>query len=210
MKRTILMLLMILVTVSASASGLLLTCDVGGAKLELYDDYNHVWKNKGTFPHLFTVDQYSYLLVRVSAEGYKEVEQGFDVRDPGTVRVNMLLEREDSNPSTTPMFALGGFVTSKRGLAIIPGMYTLMARNVTTYKTGVSGQNAQDTNPVDVGGYYTLTFADIANNRAVAVGDRIFVGAYNLSKTQCYGCVYFTATQDDVNNGCRIVNVTVK
>ncbi len=85
----------------------------------------------------------------------------------------------------------------------------MMARNMTNYRHG-TGQMAHDENPIEADGWYTCTWADLAGNRAAAVGDRIFVGVMSLDRRRFYGYRYLTLTEDHLRMGAAIVNIVIK
>ncbi len=194
----------------ANAAGLLLTCDVGGARLEIYNEKTHQWVASGTLPRLITGQQYSYHLVRVNADGYQQLEQGFELRNPGTTHTNIVLEPVITDAESLPLFAFGGQVTNRLGKPVPDGSYIALVRNLSTYVSGANqGQKTQDINPVEQG-YFTLTLADLGNNRAVATGDKIFVGIFNPTKSRCYAFTSVTVKSDDINNGYIQVDLKVR
>ncbi len=205
-----LFLVVLLSTVPCYGSALLLTCNVGGAKLEKYDDNTHTWKLLGGFPRLIECPRYTYIMVRATADGFQEVEKGIEVKSAGQMHEAITLEPDNPNPNSQPMFSIGGQVTKKSGLSVFQGAYIVLTRNMTTYKTATYSQAAHDENPVDIDGWYTNTFADLTQNKAASVGDRLFVGVYNLNKSFCYGYKYLTLTEENISRGYVIVNVVIK
>lgn len=212
MRRTIVMLaMMVLVSSSAFAAGLLVSADVGGAKVQVYNEDTSLWSAPSPAPYYLPVDQYSYVAFRVTAPGYKTYEQGVDVRCEGTLHINAPMEPVDGEIRQLALYAFGGYVKAKSGRAILPNQYQVYVRNMSTHVTGVDqGQRTQDQNPNDSVGWYSLTLADFTTNRAVATGDRIFIGVYNYNKSRCYGFVYHVITDADMRNGGYIVNITIK
>ncbi|HNV72767.1 MAG TPA: hypothetical protein PKO06_23870, partial [Candidatus Ozemobacteraceae bacterium] len=157
-KGLVVLALLMAVAIGCEASALLVTCEVGGAKLERYNETTHRWDRIGGMPYLITVQRYEYVMIRVTAAGFKEFEKGYEVRTDGTTRAHVVLEPENDNPTSTSLFSIGGQVTRKSGMSILRGQYTMMARNMTTYRSG-TGQMAHDENPIEDDGWYTCTWA---------------------------------------------------
>lgn len=212
MRRTIVMLIvMILLAQVSFAAGLLITADVGGAKVQVYNEDTKSWGIAYTAPYYMPVDQYTYVAFRVTAPGYKDYEQGVDVRCEGTLHITAPLEPVDAEIRKLALYAFGGYVRAKSGRTILPSQYKVFVRNMTTHVTGVDqGQRTQDENPNEADGWYSLTLADFSTNRAVATGDRLFIGVYNWNKSRCYGYVYHVITDQDMQNGGYIANITIK
>ncbi|HNV72444.1 MAG TPA: hypothetical protein PKO06_22230, partial [Candidatus Ozemobacteraceae bacterium] len=67
-----------------------------------------------------------------------------------------------------------------------------------------------DENPIEDDGWYTCTWADLANNRAAAVGDRVFVGVMTPDRRRFLGYRYVTLTEENLRNGYVLVNIVIK
>lgn len=197
-------------TVSASdASGLLVTSDTGGAKLERYDEGVRAWKLLGNLPRLIVIPQYEYVLFRVSADGFEPFEQGVDVRTSGTRHEHIVLEPVNPDPKKLALFAVAGHVISRTGKPVLPNMYRVLTRNMTTYQAG-RGQAVQDENPIGNETWYSNTLADLSTNRAVAEGDRIFCGVFSWDRRRCLGYVYHVLTSDDLAQGYVQLDIRIK
>ena len=173
---------LVLTANTAFGAGLLVTADVGGTQIEEYR--NHTWVHLGECPRLFVAEQYSYVLLRFSNSGFQTQEVGFELKNEGTTHVNVQLISEDPNPQTIALFAFAGQIVSKRGFSILPGQYLVYVRNITTHIRNVQTQKTTDENLNQSDGWYSCTLADMVGNRAVAVGDKVFVGVFNSTKTK--------------------------
>jgi len=203
--------LLLVITQAVFGSSLLLTCDVGGVSLEKYSETTGKYVSAGTLPRTFTVPQNDVVGIRVTAAGYKDFEASYEVNVAGTMHVNIALEPENLNPSSCPLFAIGGTATRKSGLVILAGSYTVKTVNLTTYKTPAgAGQGGQDSNPIDIGGYFCNTLANLSNNRAVAVGDKIYTGVYTNDLRRCVGYKVIVLTEEDIAYGGVEMNIIVK
>ncbi|HNV70601.1 MAG TPA: hypothetical protein PKO06_12945, partial [Candidatus Ozemobacteraceae bacterium] len=97
----VIVMLLLTVAMGCEASALLVTCEVGGATLERYNDTTRSWQRIGGMPYLIAVRRYAYVMIRVTAPGYQEFEQGYEVRTDGTARAHVVLEPENDNPTST-------------------------------------------------------------------------------------------------------------
>ena len=207
LRARILVVMMVLFTCPIFAAGLLVTSSVGGTQIEEYK--NNSWIVRGDCPRLFVADQYSYYLLRFSAPGYQTQEVGFELKNEGTTHVNIQMLPDNPNPEKIALFAFAGQLVSKKGLSIFPGQYKVYVRNITTHVKNVQTQKTTDENPNQDDGWYSCTLADMTTNRAVAVGDKVFVGAFNSSKTKCFGYVYHVVTEEDINMAYFITDIKV-
>ena len=211
MRNKVFWLIIICISISSSLSGAtaIFTCPVGGATLEYLDDETNTW-HVDTFPKTLLVPRYTYVVVKVTAPGYENFEQGYEIDKDGVNNIVINLELEDSDPTKLPLFGIGGQIISKRGLDILPDTYQVIVRNMTTYKKTDGPQVSQDINPNGGNGGYSGVFANLVTNRAAAVGDRVFVGAFNSSKTRCYGYNVKILTEDDLSNGGVFITILVR
>lgn len=212
MSRIIAMFVMMVLFAQVSfAAGLLVSADAANAKVQIYNEDTKVWSTPSPAPYYLPVDQYTYVAFKVTAPGFKEYEQGVDVRCEGTLHINAPMEPVDGEIRQLALYAFGGYVKAKSGRTILPNQYQVYVRNMSTHVTGVDqGQKTQDQNPNDSVGWYSLTLADFGTNRAVATGDRLFIGVYNYNKSRCYGYVYHVITDADMRNGGYIADITIK
>jgi hypothetical protein len=212
MPRKILLLVLLYLTLSLSANGAgaLFNCDVGGVTFEYLDDETNEWKSGGTFPRLFSVPRYTYICIRVTAPGYEIFEKGYEVTRPDLNKFYISLIPEVSDPVATPLFGIAGQVFSRRGLSILPDTYKIITRNLTTYQKTHAPQISQDIVSNSVDGCFTSVLANLGNNRAAAVGDRIFVGAFNRNMTRCYGYAFVTLKEDNISEAHIMVKILVR
>lgn len=205
----VLAVLFVFIASASNASGLLVTCDTGGAKLERYDERVRAWKPLGNLPRLIVVPQYEYVLFRVSAEGFETLEQGVDVRTSGTRHEHVALEPVNPDPKRLALFAVAGHVVSRTRKPVLPNMYRVLTRNMTTYQAG-RGQAVQDENPVGAESWYSNTLADLSTNRAAAEGDRIFCGVFSWDRKRCLGYVYRVLTSEDLAQGYVQLDIKIQ
>lgn len=201
--------LLLLVGGMLSAATVIISCDVGGAGLELYDDATRSWQ-KSSFPKVLNLPRYSYVIVRASATGYETLERGFEVNRADVNNILISLEPVDPNPATTPLFGICGQIISRRGLAILPNTYRVVCRNLTTYKKSDAHQVSQDINYNDSGAWFSGVFANFGNNRAAAVGDRVFVGVFNSSLTRCFGHVIKILDEEEISNAGILTTIYIR
>lgn len=203
-------ILVMVVTGSAlSAATVIVNCDVGGAQLELYDFTTRSWQ-KSSFPKVLSLPRYSYVLVRATAPGYETLERGYDVDRADMNNFLVSLVPENPYPESTPLFGISGQIVSRRGLAILPNTYRVVCRNLTTYKKSDGHQVSQDINYNDSGAWFSGVFANFANNRAAAVGDRVFIGVFNSSLTRCFGHEVRTLEEEDISNAGILTTIFIR
>lgn len=207
----ILVLLVVLMVqpVQVLAATVIIKCDVGGAQLEIYDDATRSYK-PSILPKVLSVPRYTYIQIRVSAEGYETFERGYEAERSDINNILVSLIPDSYNPPTVPLFGMCGQIISRRGLQIIPGTYKVLCRNMTTFKKTDGSQVSQDINPNETNGGFSGVFANLANNRAAAAGDKIFIGVFNHSLTRCYGHVFKTLSEDEISNAGVFVNIFIK
>lgn len=210
--KAVMIMTILLVMISGSmlpAATVILSCDVGGSQLELYDDDTRSWQ-KSSFPKVLNLPRYSYIIVRASAPGYETLERGYEVNRADINNFLVSLEPVDPNPLATPLFGISGQIISRRGLAILPNTYRVVCRNMKTYKKSDAHQVSQDINYNDSGAWFSGVFANFSTNRSAATGDRIFVGVFNSSLTRCFGYVNKTLDEDDISNAGILLKVFIK
>jgi hypothetical protein len=212
MSRKLFYLLMLLVCISTqlNGAGALFSCNVGGATFEYLDDETNTWKDGGTFPRLFSVPRYTYIVIRATAQGYEDFEQGFEVCRADLNEFRISLIPESSNPESLPLFGIVGQIVSRKGLRVLKDTYKVVSRNLTTYRKTDAFQVSQDINPNNVDGWYTNVFANLATNRAVAVGDRVFSGVFNSNMTRCYGYAVTTLTEEHLSEGHVMQTILIR
>jgi hypothetical protein len=149
-------------------------------------------------------------MVKVTAPGYEPYQNGFDVTNDGANNFAITLTPEDPNPYSVALFGMAGQIVSKRGLKILPNSYKILYRNITTYKKTDASQVSQDTNYNTDDGWFSGVFANLATNRAAAVGDKIAILVMNSSMTRVYGHAVKVLTDEDVSNCGIFVTILVR
>jgi hypothetical protein len=194
---------------SAGAATVFLTCNVGGAILEVRTNEDLTWQTS-TFPKVLSCRRYEYVMVKVTAPGYEPYQNGFDVENDGANNFAITLVPEDPNPTSCALFGIAGQIISKRGLTILPNTYKILYRNVTTYNKNHASQISQDVNYNTDGGWFSGVFANLATNRAAAVGDKIVILVMNSSMTRVYGYAVRILTEDEVANAGIMVTILIR
>jgi hypothetical protein len=202
-------ILVIFIASNCYAATVILTCNVGGATLEYRTNENLTWQTS-SFPKVLACRRYEYLMVKVTAPGYEDFEYGYDVNNSGMNNFVITLQPEDPNPYSVALFGIGGQIVSKRGLTILPNTYKILYRNITTYKKTDAAQVSQDSNYNTTDGVFSGVFANLATNRAAAVGDKIAIMVMNSSMTRVYGYAVKVLTDEDVSNCGIFVTILVR
>ena len=200
-------ILFLLVSSNLLAGGFYFTCDVGGATIEYYDK-NNVYQPAGTLPKLFDKPRYSYLIVRVSAQGYETFERGFENTEPGLNHFNIQLIPENSNLNGLPMMGFGGQVISRRAKKIYANNFKILVCNLSTYKKD-DGQVSRDINDIQDSGWYSAALVNLATNKAVKIGDRIAYMVFDYNLRRCYGIRVHVINQNDIDAGQVILNILI-
>jgi len=210
----VLVILSVFIANSAFSASMLFECDIVGAKLQVYDDNIRDWGVPMALPVTRVEPRYTLVLIKVTAPGYEDFEQGFEATSyPQRFVINLV--PEDYAPAGVPLFGWAGQLISKRGLAIMPNSYRIVMRNLTTHKKTNPTQVSQDIQPNAVDGHFSCCLANFATTRspngsAALVGDQIFIGAFNSSLTVCYGHVVKTLTEEEVDNAGVYMNIFVR
>ena len=204
----ILTIIAIFMVSTLSAATVIFTCNVGGATVTYQDDDSNTWKTS-SFPLVLVVKRYTYISTKVTVAGYEPYEKGFEVTNPTMNNILIELLPENLTPTSAPIFGACGSLISKRKIEILPNTYKVLGRNLKTFKKTDAAQVSQDVSYNEAKGGFSVVFANFATNRAAAVGDQIFIGAFNSSLTRCYAQKTITLTEEIMEEGGMVVYLLV-
>lgn len=205
-----LVMLFAMLSLPVFSATMIFNCNVGGAKLQFYNDNTRDWNAPIPFPQTKVVPQYTYLIVKVTAPGYEDFEQGFEAKLYGMNDFLVTLTPDNYTPTTVALFGCEGHIISRRGLSILPNTYKVVMRNLSTYKKTDAAQISQDIVYNGTDGHFSCCLANLFTNRAVAVGDKVFIGVFNTTLTRCYGHVTKTMTEDTVANAGMLAKIFIQ